>query len=82
MLLMEHPSIRGEDLPDYAKKSTYNILHAYIYAHIQRLIYGYPGYAVQAISMLQYQCANMKFSDQIRYNRLFQKVHHKVKSHQ
>ena len=33
MLLMENPSIRGEDLPYYAKKATWNLLYAYIDAH-------------------------------------------------
>ena len=32
---------------------------------------------VQAISRLKPQCANMNFSDQIRYTRMFQKVVHK-----
>ena len=39
MLLMDYPYIRGEDLPYYFKKVTWNILHAYIDAHIQVSIY-------------------------------------------
>ena len=38
MLLMEYTSIRGEYLPDYAKNSTWKILHAYIDAHGKILI--------------------------------------------
>ena len=35
---MDYPSTRGKDSPDYAKKATWNLLHAYIDAHSQRLI--------------------------------------------
>ena len=35
MFIKEYTSIRGEDLPYYAKKATWNILHAYIFAHRQ-----------------------------------------------
>ena len=73
MLRMDYPSIRGGVLPDYAKNSTWNLLNAYIYSHSQRLIDEYPGDGVQYISRLQYQCANMTFSDQSRYNRFFSK---------
>ena len=51
--------------------------HAYIYAHNQRLIDEYPGDGVQSISRLKYQCENITFSGQSRYNRLFQQVIHK-----
>ena len=46
---MDYPSIRGEEWPDYAKKSTWKLLYAYIYAHSQRLIDECPGYVLQAI---------------------------------
>ena len=74
MFLMDYPSIRGEDLPDYSKTDTWNILHAYIDAHSQSLIEQYPRDGVQAISILQCQCANITFAYQSRYYRLFQKV--------
>ena len=77
MLLMNYTFIREEDFPDYAKKATCNLLHTYIDAHSKILIYEYIGDGVQAISRMQSQCANMNFSDQSRYNRLFQKVIHK-----
>ena len=49
MLLMDHPSIKGEEIPYYAEKATWNLLCAYIYAHSQRLIDEFPGDGVQAI---------------------------------
>ena len=54
---MVYPSIRGEDLPDYSKNVTWNLLHAYIDAHSQILIDEYPGDVVQATSRLK---PNMK----------------------
>ena len=77
MLIMEYPSIRGEEIPDCAKKATRKPLHAYIDAHSQRLIEECPGDRVQAISILQSQFANTTYSDQSRYNRMFQRVVHK-----
>ena len=77
MLLMGYPSIRGEGFPDYAKDATWKILHACIYAHIQRLIDEYTGYLAQAITRFKYQCANMNVSDNRRYKRLLQQVVHK-----
>ena len=74
MLLIYYPSIRGEYSPDYSKNSTWNLFHAHIDAHSQILIDEYIGYGVQAISIIQYQCSNMNFSDQSRYNRPFQQV--------
>ena len=63
MLLMEYLSIRGEDFPDYAKKSTWSLLNAYLDAHRKILIDEYPGYGVHAITILKYQCANMTISE-------------------
>ena len=63
MLLMDYPSIRGEQLPDYAKKTTWKILHAYIDAHNQKLIDEYLGDGVQYISKFQSKCSNMKFAE-------------------
>ena len=42
MLLEDYPSIRGGELPDYTKTSTWNLLYAYIDAHSQILIDEYP----------------------------------------
>ena len=77
MLFMDYPFIRGEYLPNYAKNFTWNLLHAYIDAHGQILIYEYPRDGLQAITKLQSQCANMTFYDLSRYNRLFQQVTYK-----
>ena len=74
---MDYPCIRGEEIPDQAKKPTQNLLHAYIDAHSKILIDKCPGYGVQDISRFQYQCENMTFPDQRIYNRMFQKVVHK-----
>ena len=74
---MNYPSIRGEEIPDYAKKFTWNLLRAYIDAHSQILIDEFPGYGIQDISIVQPQCANMTCSDQSRYNRMFQQLVHK-----
>ena len=76
---MDHPPIRGEELPYFAKKNTWNPLHTYIDAHSQRIIDEYTGYGVQAKSIFQSQCANMTFADQIRYNRMLHKMVHKGK---
>ena len=74
MFLMDYPSIRGEDLPDYSKKDTWNLLHTYIDAYSQRLIDGCTVDVVQAISTFQPQCANITSTDQSRYDRMFQQV--------
>ena len=52
-------------------------MQAYIDAYSQILIDEFPGDKLQAIAILQSQCADMTFADQIRYNRMFQKVVHK-----
>ena len=77
MLLMDYPSTIGEELTDHDKKDTWNLLHEYIYTRSQILIDKCPGDVVPAISRFQSQCANMKFSDQSIYNRMFQQVLHK-----
>ena len=50
---MEYPSIRGEDLPYYDEKATWNLLHKYIDVHIKRLIDEYQGDEAQAITRFQ-----------------------------
>ena len=74
---MEYPYIEGEGMPDYRKQATWNLLHEYIYAHRQILIYEYPGDVAEAITRLKYQCANMTFSGKSIYNRQFHQVVHK-----
>ena len=41
---MEYTSIRGEEIPDYAKKATWNLLHAYIYENSKKLVDECPVY--------------------------------------
>ena len=53
-------------------------MHAHIDAHSHILIDEYPGYGIQSTSRLQSQWENIKFYNQIRYNRLFQQVIYKV----
>ena len=77
MLIMEYRYIGREYLPDYAKKATWNLLHAYIDLQSQRLIDEYTRDGVQAISILKSKCANTIFADQSRYIRMFRKVMHK-----
>ena len=54
-----------------------NLLHSSIDVHSRRLISKLPGYGVKCILKLQSHCANMTFSDKIRYDRLLQQVTHK-----
>ena len=54
-----------------------NLLHTNIDVHSRRLISELPGHVIKCISKLQYNCANMKFSDKSKYDRLFQQVTHK-----
>ena len=49
MLLMDYPSLRGEEIPYYAKNCIWNLLYVYIYAHIQILIDECTGDKVQDI---------------------------------
>ena len=74
---MDNISIGGEEIPDYDKKATWNLLHAYIDAHSQILTDGCIGDGVQAILILQSQYTNMTFYYQSRYNGMFQQVVHK-----
>ena len=68
---MRYPFIRGEYLPDYAKMDTWKVLYACKDAYSQILIDECPVYWLQAISILQSQCANMKFFDLSIYNIKF-----------
>ena len=77
-VLLDYPKIGGDDvIEDYAKKSIRNLLHANIDVHRRRLISDLPKDGVKLIEKLQSHCANMTFSDKIRYGRTFQQVSHK-----
>ena len=55
-----------------------NLLHENINFHSRRLISEFPVDGVKYISKLQSHCAYMTFAEKIRYDRLLQKVTHKV----
>ena len=77
-VLLDYPSIGGEDVKYYVKNSISNLLHANIDVHSIRLFSKFPGDGVKYISKLHLNCENMNFADKSRYGRLFQKVTHKV----
>ena len=77
-MLMDYPYIRARYFTDGSKHNNWNLLHEYRDGNIQRLIYEYPGDGLQAIKILQSQCANMTFSDKSKYNRPFKQVVHKL----
>ena len=52
MLLVNYTSIIGEGFPYYDKQETWNLLNAYIHAHIQILIDEYSGGGAQYITIL------------------------------
>ena len=54
-----------------------NLLHANIDVHSRRLISEFPIDGIKCIEKLKSHCANMTFSDKIRYDRTFQQVTHK-----
>ena len=76
-VLLYYPTIGGEDIKYYVKKSIRNFPHGNIYVHSRRLISELTEYGVKCISKLQSHCANMTFSEKNRYGRLFQQVTHK-----
>ena len=77
-VLLDYPKIGGEDIKDFAQTSIMNLLYSNINVHSRSLIYEFLGNAVKYISKLQSHCANMTFSDRIRYAIIFQQVTHKV----
>ena len=77
-VLLGYPKIGGDDIiEDYEKKAIRNLLYANIDVHSRRLIGEFPKDGVKCIEKLQSHCANMNFSDKIRYDRTFQQVKHK-----
>ena len=78
-ILVVHISIKigGEYIKYYVKKEIMNLLHENIDVHSRRLIYELTEDGVKYISKLQSHCANMNFSDKIRYDRIFLKFTHK-----
>ena len=65
VVLLDYPTIGGEDIKDYVKKEIMNIIHANIYVCSRRLIDGLPGYGLNFISKPQSHCANMAFAEKV-----------------
>ena len=62
-LLIDYPTIPGEDIKYCVKKASRNLLHVNIDVHSRRLLAELPGDGVKFISKLQYHCANITFSE-------------------
>ena len=75
-VLPYYPTMGGEGIKDSVMKAIRDILHTNIDVRSRRLISEFPVDGVKCISKLQSNCANMIFSDKIRYDRSFQKVTH------
>ena len=71
------PKIEGGNIKDFVKREIGNILHATIDVHSRILISEFPGDGVKRIAKTQSHCANMTFSEKIRYAIAFQQVTHK-----
>ena len=52
-------------------------MYANIDVYRRILIADFPGYGLKCIAKLQSHCANMTFSDIIKYGRIFKQVPHK-----
>ena len=76
-VLLEYPKIGGENIKEFEKQIIGDILHANIDVHSRILIAEFPGDRIKCIEKLQSHCANMNFSEKIRYDRIFQQVTHK-----
>ena len=62
-VLIYYPTIGGEDIKEFAKKSIRNILHANIHVHIRRFIDEFPGDGIKYIEKLQTHCVNINVSE-------------------
>ena len=76
-LLLDYPERGGEKIKYSVKKAIMNILHTNIDVYSRIFISELPGDVVKCIEKIQSHCANMTFSDKIRYARIFQQVTHK-----
>ena len=76
-VIIYDPKIGGDDIEYDAKKAIRNILYANIDVHSRRLIAEFPMDGIKRIGKLQLHCADMTFSDRIRYDRTFQQVRYK-----
>ena len=73
-VLIDYPTIRGEDIKDYVWKSIRNLLHENIDVYSRSLIAEFPVDGVKFTSNIQSHCANMTSADKRRYDRICQKV--------
>ena len=64
-VLLEFRKIGGEDIKYFVKNSIRNLLISNIDVHVRRLIASFPVDGVK-----QLHCANMNFSDKIKYERV------------
>ena len=77
-VLLDYTKIRWyDDIEDYEKKDSRNLMQANTDVHSRRLISEFPKNWIKCIGGLQSYCENMTFSDKIRYERTFQQVTHK-----
>ena len=76
-VLLDYPKIGGDNVKYYSKQAIRNLFHTNSDVHSRRFIAELPKYRIKCIEKLQSHCANMNFSDKIRYDRTFHKVTHK-----
>ena len=76
-VLLDYPKIGGENTKYFSRKAIRNILHNNTNVYSRRLIVEFTGTEVKCIAKLQSHCANINFSDKVRYGRILQQVTHK-----
>ena len=64
-VLLYYPTIGGEDIKYYVKKSIRNFPHGNIYVHSRRFISEFRVDGVKFISKRQSHCVNMTFSEKV-----------------
>ena len=81
-MLLDYPTIGGENIKDYVKKAIGNILHVNIDVHSRSLIAEFPVDGVNCISKLQSHCANMTLSEKLYMIGFYSKLYIKEGSRQ
>ena len=76
-VIIDYPTIGGEDIEYHVKKATFNLLHANIDVRSRILIDKFPGDGVKFISRIQYHCANMTSAEKSDMIVFFNKSHKK-----
>ena len=74
-IIIDYPTIGGDDIEDYAKKAIRNILHANIDVHRRRLISEFPMDGIRCIGKLKSHCANLNFLIKVDTTGLFIRSH-------